>query len=82
MAIVFISYLHMIPICDQNIMIIYSVAPEILVSPPRILLIYLNKRQRQLAVLYMSSLFLEICGIIVSQITIQQNQFLSVKNDI
>ena len=34
MAIVFISYLHMIPICDQNIMLIYSVAPEILVSPP------------------------------------------------
>ena len=34
MAIVFISYLHMIPICDQNIMIIYLVAPEILGSPP------------------------------------------------
>ena len=33
MSIVFISYLHIIPICDQNIMIIYSVAPEILVSP-------------------------------------------------
>ena len=34
MSIVFISYLHRIPICDEKIMIIYSVVPEILVLPP------------------------------------------------
>ena len=71
----------MIPICDQNIMIIYLVAPKILGSPPRMSLTYL-KKQGQLAVLYMISLFLKNCGIIVSQITVQQNQYHPEKNDI
>ena len=42
----------------------------------------LSEKAEQLAVLYMSSLFLEDFGIIFSQITVQQNQFLLVQNGI
>ena len=72
MAIVFIKHLHMIPIFDQNIMIMCSVVSVILGFSPQDA-INLSKKAEAITC-FAYELF--ISGIIIYQITVQKSQCL------